>query len=268
MIGGALGALEGTSSRHVFPGFWAMIGPGAVVGGVMRSPLTGVVFTLELTHAWAPASAAHRRHPAYAVSVLLLKRSVLTEKIARRGLHLTREYSTDPLETFFARDVVRADPVTFRTDQPVTEAVDGLDRQRLYPVVTDEGRLAGVVTERALRAAAKASDERTVADVMVADPVAVYANDTLRSVAYLFAEHSITRAPVIQPDDGRVLGVIALGDLLEARLHDLTEESHRERHLRVLRWRGDTLRARETTRNDRLRSTANRRHEGSNARVA
>ncbi|WP_433174284.1 CBS domain-containing protein [Actinoallomurus sp. CA-150999] len=212
----------------------------------MRSPLTGLIFPLELTHAWAtglPLLIAATS--AYALSTLLLDRSVLTEKIARRGLHLTREYSIDPLEGFFARDVVRADPVMFRADQPVAEAADGLDRLRLYPVVNDEGRLAGVVTQRALRAAAEASDERTVADVMVADPVAVFANDTLCSVAYLFAEHSITRAPVIRPDDGRVLGVIALGDLLEARLHDLTEESHRERHLRVLRWWGDAASTRD-----------------------
>ncbi|HZZ96197.1 MAG TPA: chloride channel protein, partial [Jatrophihabitantaceae bacterium] len=104
MIGGALG---GHVLPHVFPGFWAMMGLAAVVGRVMRSPLTGVVFTLELTHAWntvLPLLIASCT--AYALSTLVLKRSVLTEKIARRGLHLTREYSTDPLETFFAADVM------------------------------------------------------------------------------------------------------------------------------------------------------------------
>ena len=107
MIGGALGALEGYALPHVFAGFWAMAGLAAVVGGVMRSPLTGVVFTLELTHAWnALPALLVASVSAYAVSVLFLKRSVLTEKVARRGLHLTREYSTDPLETFFARQVM------------------------------------------------------------------------------------------------------------------------------------------------------------------
>jgi CIC family chloride channel protein len=107
MIGGALGALEGNLLPHVFPGFWAMAGLAAVVGGVMRSPLTGVVFTLELTHAWdALLALLVASVSAYALSALILKRSVLTEKIARRGLHLTREYTTDPLETFFAREVM------------------------------------------------------------------------------------------------------------------------------------------------------------------
>ncbi|MCO5993669.1 chloride channel protein [Actinoallomurus rhizosphaericola] len=244
MIGGALGALEGHLFPHVFPGFWALMGLAAVVGGVMRSPLTGLIFPLELTHAWAAGlSLLIAATAAYALSTLLLDRSVLTEKIARRGLHLTREYSIDPLEGFFARDVIRTDPVTFRADEPVAEAAARMDRRRLYPVVTGEDRLTGVVTHEALRAAAQAPGPRTVADVMVADPVIVYANDTLRSVSYLFAEHSITSAPVIEPDDGRVLGVVALRDMLQARLHDLTEESHRERHLRVLRWWGDASRA-------------------------
>ena len=120
MIGGALGALEGNLLPHVFPGFWAMAGLAAVVGGVMRSPLTGIVFTLELTHAWndlTPLLVASVS--AYLLSALLLKRSVLTEKIARRGLHLTREYSTDPLETFFAREVMTTDPVVLTADATI-----------------------------------------------------------------------------------------------------------------------------------------------------
>jgi CIC family chloride channel protein len=108
MIGASLGALESHVLPGVLPGFWALVGLAAVLGGVMRSPLTGVIFPLELTHAWplilplligATAS--------YAVSTLILKRSVLTEKIARRGLHLTREYSVDPLELLLVRDVMR-----------------------------------------------------------------------------------------------------------------------------------------------------------------
>jgi hypothetical protein len=111
MIGGALGALVGQCLPDVFPGFWAILGLAAVVGGVMRSPLTGIVFTLELTHAWPallPLIVASTT--AYAASVLMLDRSVLTEKIARRGLHLTRDYTTDPLEAFFVADVMHPEP--------------------------------------------------------------------------------------------------------------------------------------------------------------
>ena len=108
MIGGALGALVGHVFPEVFPGFWAILGLASVVGGVLRSPLTGIVFTLELTHAWpALLPVVIASISGYAVSVLALDRSILTEKIARRGLHLTSDYTTDPLETFFVNDVVR-----------------------------------------------------------------------------------------------------------------------------------------------------------------
>lgn len=111
MIGGALGAWEGMAFPPVAPGFWAMLGLAAVVGGVLRSPLTGVVFTVELTRAWdAVPALLISATSAYALSALVLKRSVLTEKIARRGLHLTREYATDPLEAHFVHEAMRPEP--------------------------------------------------------------------------------------------------------------------------------------------------------------
>jgi hypothetical protein len=173
---------------------------------------------------------------AYGLSALALKRSVLTEKIARRGLHLTREYSTDPLEAFFASDVMTADPVGVAPEKPASDVPPG---RRLYPVC-DGGRLSGIVTARALRSARPGA---TVADVALPDPVAVYADDTLRQVANVFAEHGITAAPVVTRRDPAVLvGVIRLADLLQARLTDLTEEQHREVHLRPVPVRRTRLR--------------------------
>jgi len=177
MIGGALGALEGMIFPHAIPGFWAMCGLAAVVGGVMRSPLTGVVFTLELTHAWdALLPLVIASTAAHALSVLLLKRSVLTEKIARRRLHLTREYSTDPLETFFVHEV-------------------------MTPLAGEASSMDG-------------------------DTPTVRASDTLRSVAYQFAETEQSAASVVDAT-GAVIGRIVVKDLLHARRHDLTEEHHR-----------------------------------------
>lgn len=153
MIGGSLGAAEGLMFPHVMPGFWAMLGLAAVVGGVMRSPLTGVVFTLELTHAWsALLPVLVSSVAAYALSVLILKRSVLTEKIARHGHHLTREYTTDPLETFFVRDVMNpatelATALTVHADDTLrTVACRFADSGLASALVTDEVGVIGSVT--------------------------------------------------------------------------------------------------------------------------
>ncbi|HWD70437.1 MAG TPA: CBS domain-containing protein [Solirubrobacteraceae bacterium] len=91
---------------------------------------------------------------AYGLSVLVLKRSVLTEKIARRDMHVTREYSIDPLEILFLRDVMQTDVIYFRVDTDVADVAasfvadqrelrDDLHMQRVYPVLDADGRLVG-----------------------------------------------------------------------------------------------------------------------------
>jgi CIC family chloride channel protein len=111
MIGGALGGIE----AHILPfegaGFWPLVSMGAILGGTMRSPLTGVIFALELTHditVMLPLLLAVTI--AHGFTVLTLRRSILTEKISRRGFHLSREYSVDPLEIIFAREVMQPAP--------------------------------------------------------------------------------------------------------------------------------------------------------------
>jgi hypothetical protein len=123
-----------------------MAGLAAVVGGVMRVPLTGVVFTLELTHVWsAILPLVIAATSAYAVSALLLKRSVLTEKIARRGLHLSREYSVDPPEAFFVRDVVRPSPQVHPSDAAVMVYDDETLRAVAYVLAENHAVKARVV---------------------------------------------------------------------------------------------------------------------------
>jgi H+/Cl- antiporter ClcA len=158
MVGGALGALEAHAFPAVAPGFWPLVALAGVLGGVMRAPLTGVAFAIELTHrldALLPllvgASAA------YALSVVFLKRSVLTEKIARRGYHLSREYDVDPLEVLLVGEVMATEPLDAEPTAPVAYPTETL-RTVAYrmaesgftelPVVAapDDRRLVGVIT--------------------------------------------------------------------------------------------------------------------------
>src|SRR5262249_48076326 len=109
----------------VFPaegvGFWPLISMAAILGGTMRVPFTAVIFALELTHDFnALLPVFISVVVAYAFTVLALKRSILTEKISRRGFHLSREYAIDPLETLFVRDVMQAPGAT--NSRAATEA--------------------------------------------------------------------------------------------------------------------------------------------------
>jgi H+/Cl- antiporter ClcA len=107
IMGAALGGIEARWLPDQGLGFWPLVSMGAILGGTMRSPFTGIVFVLELTHdlnVMLPLLIAVVF--AHAVTVLLLKRSILTEKVSRRGYHLSREYETDPLEILFAHEVM------------------------------------------------------------------------------------------------------------------------------------------------------------------
>jgi H+/Cl- antiporter ClcA/CBS domain-containing protein len=241
MIGGALGAVE----AHVFPdvgaGFWPLVALAGVLGGVMRSPVTGVVFALELTHRWdALLPVMIGSLTAYGVSAMLLKRSVLTEKIARRGYHLSREYDVDPLEIVFVGEVMTTDIVEFAPELPLAEALAALEddaddfaawRQQLYPVV-DGSDLVGVVTRGDLLA--RSGTSGTVAEVLVSRPVVTHTDETLRRVAESMALNDVTTLPVVDRDDAtRVVGIVSLPQLLHARRRDQYEARERERVLSI-----------------------------------
>jgi CBS domain-containing protein len=224
-------------------GFWPLISMGAILGGTMRSPLTGVVFALELTHD------VHVMLPlliasviAHAFTVLVLRRSILTEKVARRGYHLSREYAVDPLEILLVREVMRTNIVALPVNASLHEVSQQLygtrhgRDQRLYPLVNGGGQLVGVVTrtaiQEALQAAAGDFQGRTLADVGRTQPVVAYPDESLRVIVYRMAGTGLTRMPVILRSDPRQLvGIITLTDLLKARTHILVAEQRRERVL-------------------------------------
>jgi H+/Cl- antiporter ClcA/CBS domain-containing protein len=241
MMGGALGSVESWFLPAEGVGFWPLVSMGAILGGTMRSPLTGVVFALELTHdvnMLLPLLVAVT--VAHAVTVLLMRRSILTEKIARRGYHLSREYSTDPLEILFVREVMRTSVAAVEAGAPfdslrrVLKGTTSRGGQRLYPVVAEGQRLVGVVTRGDLQALLERgpgnADARLDA-ILKTRPTVAYPDESLRMIVYRMAETGLTRFPVVSRGDRRLIGMIGLTDLLKARALNLDAEQRRERVL-------------------------------------
>jgi H+/Cl- antiporter ClcA len=242
MMGAALGGLAEMFLPHFGAGFWPLVGMGAILGGTMRSPFTGIVFALELTHDFnmmLPLLVAN--FLAHGFTVLVLKRSILTEKISRRGFHLTREYATDPLEILFVREVMRTSVVALPAGE-MLEATRELIRprkahgQQLFPVVTSDGKLVGVISRNhILRLHEEASGperQRTLGEIVPRDTTAAQSDESLRSVVYRMAETGFTRFPVID-EHQYLVGMVSLDDLLKARNRNLQEERARERVLRL-----------------------------------
>jgi CIC family chloride channel protein len=258
MIGGALGALCAQVFPNVGAGFWALVALAGVLGGVMRSPFTGVIFALELTHRFdALLPLIIGASTAFAVSVLVLKRSVLTEKIARRGYHLSREYDVDPLEILFVGEVMDPDIVTFRTDLSADAALAEISgtnpahvaarRQMLYPVMDAHDRMCGIVTRTMLETAVHdRAGGQQLGELAIREPVVTHADETLRAVAQAMAANEVDKMPVVARDDPqRVVGIVSLTMLLAGRLRDLQEAREREQVLRLRivrpRWLGSAV---------------------------
>ncbi|MBY5444035.1 chloride channel protein [Rhizobium leguminosarum] len=239
IFGGALGWLVGIVMPGNDPGFWALLGMAAMMGGTMRAPLTGTFFAMEITgdvSTLVPLLAA--TVVAYAVTVLLLRRSILTEKIARRGQHITREYGVDPFELSRAREIMISDVDTLPGTMSVGEACDFFASQqkthRIYPVIDAAGRLSGVVSraDALLWQGNPDLASQTLAENVTDGSVPVgHPDDTVAFIADLMLSTGDGRIPIVDPTSGKLCGLIARKDLLRLRSSYRSAELDRRPYL-------------------------------------
>ena len=222
ILGGCVGFLIGQYLPGD-PGFWAMIGMAGIMSGVMRAPMTGALFAAELTnHLSALPETIAASAAAYAISVLIMKRSILTEKIARRGRHILREYTVDALEFMQAGQLMTQDPRTLPGDMPLPEVARFFAEEadhRSYPVVDAQGRLLGLVSRQdALEWRVAGHAEGRLADALSdASTDFAYPETPCGEVADMMVESGVGRVPIVDHQDRRVVGIISRQDLLKVR---------------------------------------------------
>ncbi len=240
IMGCCLGALESSIIPAGTPSLWALISMSAVLGGMMRAPFTAVIFALELTHdidALPPLLIA--AVIAYAFTVLVMKRSILTEKVARRGFDIFREYSVDPLERVRVEDVMTKEVVVIAANLPAREVplqyFSGAHKHRGYPVVDAGGKLLGVIASSdLLRVSALEPTEIMHAEDLITADVLVKAHpkESCRIVAERMAAAAVGRVPVVDDENPeKILGIVTRSDLLKPRQQAAEDEHKRERPL-------------------------------------
>lgn len=223
MLGGALGFLLG----QYLPGgsaLWAMAGMAGTMSGAMRAPLTAALFAAELTGDFAmlPLTIA-ASVGAYAVSVLLMRRSILTEKIARRGRHILQEYTVDPFDFLQAGQVMTREPQTLEGTMSIGAVIAffaGQAVHRSYPVVDKEGRLIGLVSRSdALRWQVDGAPVQATLAEVLSDASQPYGtpSDPISRIADMMVDAGIGRIPIVEPASSRVIGIVARQDLLKLR---------------------------------------------------
>lgn len=233
IMGCGLGAVEAALLPAAgSASLWPLVSMAAVLGGMMRAPFTAIVFALELTHdveALPPLLVASVA--AYAFTVLTMKRSILTEKVARRGRDVFREYEVDPLERFRVSEAMTGEVVSIPASLPAGELyarffASGV-KHRGYPVVDAEGELVGVLTMSDLveRSLEQPGAARTAGSLVRREPIVAFRDETCRVAAERMAASGIGRLPVLSDEEGRrLVGIVTRSDLLKPRLVRLEDE--------------------------------------------
>jgi chloride channel protein, CIC family len=239
IMGGSLGGLLALVLPGGSGGLFVLVGMGAMLGGVMRCPFTGVVFSVELTHdvnAVFPLLVAALI--ADGVTVLVMKRSILTEKVARRGVHVTREYSIDPLERVQVSSVMHTAVRVVPADLSIDEALsmsrppDGSDTG--LALLAENGVPAGFASYRDLQRFVElgGDPDARVSSRAVALGLATYPDEPMRVAAQRLAQLDGNALPVVDTGEPtHVVGFVTREGPFEARILWSGFEQERERSL-------------------------------------
>jgi H+/Cl- antiporter ClcA/CBS domain-containing protein len=237
-IGGTLGAAMAMFAHMLFPNLQidprmaGLIGMAAMFAGASRALLASVVFAFETTlQSSGLLPLLGGCAASYLISSLLMKHTIMTEKIARRGLHVPSEYSADHLARTLVRDVVSREVITLRDDQHIGEVREWM-RTRVdgsmhggFPVLDEHGELMGVVSRKELFDL-NHENEQLVTTLVHRSPAVVFEDNTLREAADLMVVEKVGRLPVVLRDNPlQITGIISRSDLLHAH-HQRLEEEH------------------------------------------
>ena len=242
MMGGALGAFLAPYIPVGDTGLWATIGMTSVMAGAMGSPLTGLIFALELTHdinllpALLLGSIA-----AHATTVFLTRRSILTKKVTRRGFHISREYSVDPLANMRVAEVMDVKPPVVHSTMEIDDLFHKisqrdpiLSRRQATLITDDNGKLAGIITRKDLLQAIeeKATGQTTVLDAGTENPIVAFPDELMLEAVRKMAQNDIGRLPVVSRSDPKqIVGYLGRSSILAARQKHIEAEEFREHGL-------------------------------------
>jgi chloride channel protein, CIC family len=240
ILGGTLGALVARWIPVGDPGLWALVSMAALMGGTMRAPFAAVIFALELTHDinTLPLLLAGCI-VAEAVTVLFMRRSILTEKVARRGYHIAYEYGVDPIQARLVGEVMDSTPATVPAGMLVSELANRiaqgdpqLARRQGTPIVDEHGQLAGIITRGDVLQALQETPDgpQTVLQAGQRDLIVTYPDEPLQDAVTKMLQNEIGRLPVVsRAEHRRLVGYLGRTGIMEARLRSLEEEHLKER---------------------------------------
>ena len=248
-LGGALGALAGAliaaalPKAGVDPRICALVGMAAIFAGASRAMLASAVFVFETTlQPLGLLPLLGGCSAAYLISALMMRHSIMTEKLARRGIRVPEEYSADFLDQILVKDAASKQVVTLAATQSLREARAWIEAgasgatHHGFPVVDEGGAVIGVLTRRDLLEAPH-DQASPLRDLVRRDPAVAFEGHSLRQAADHMVREGVGRLPVLDADS-KLVGILTRSDLLEAHSARLESAEIATRTLRRPRWMG------------------------------
>ncbi len=245
-IGGGLGATLGSIILSLFPHcgvdirIAALVGMAAMFAGSARALLASMIFAFETTmqpYGLLPLLAGCST--AYLISSLMMRNTIMTEKIARRGVYVPSEYEVDFLSKVSVKDSettkvysIYAEDEIGKVREWLTSGMEG-SLHHGYPVVDKNDRLAGIVSRRELENPEIMPNVK-VKDIIKEPLVVIFEDNTLREAADMIAYYKISRIPVVsRADTYKVIGLISRGDIMNARRKNIEQENLYKKYIKL-----------------------------------
>lgn len=239
-LGGAfaIGIDKLLPSAHLSAGAFALVAMGAVFGAASRATFSFIIFAFEITRDYnAVLPLMLVSVIADGISMLMMPRaSIMTEKLARRGLKIHQEYEADVLHYTTVSDTMDKTAPTISASTEISELADRIARgdpevsRHQALVVTDaDGKLAGVLTRGDLLRALEQDATMTALEAASRNVVVTFPDEALHDASEKMLRYNIGRLPVVdRADERRVVGYLGRPGLLAARLRRFEEENVRE----------------------------------------
>lgn len=243
-------------SAHLSPGAYALVAMAAVFGSASRATFAFIVFAFEITHDYnAILPLMLGCVIADMIAIRYLPSSIMTEKLARRGLKVPEEYEAGVLKMVRVGEVMRKDVNPIPQEMTVAELAERMGRgEPAYnltqglPIVSSDGKLVGVVTQgdllRALELDPKGT--MTVLEAGSQQLIVAHPDELAHDAMYRMLQRDIGRLPVVSRENPQqMVGYFNRSSLLGAWTRQMEEESIRE-HGWIRQWRNSSRVAKQT----------------------
>lgn len=241
-IGGATGALLGGIIIYWFPSsgvtipLAALVGMAAMFAGASRAFLTSIVFALETTgqvNALLPLLATCTT--AYFISYFIMENTIMTEKIARRGVKIPHSYEPDVLEKLIVEQVLTDNGMIISEENNIKEVREWLNQEQDYKsnyfiISSNEGEYRGILSSSNLFSNHH-SQENLIGTLIKRNSIYIGLSDTLRTAVETMAKENIDVLPVVSKENTTIIGILSYHDIIATYKHGIDEHDKKQPHI-------------------------------------